>query len=204
MRDLREVGEEFRERRQSLGTSQDHVAGACRLSRSRYCRIEAGKVETLTILELNRIATVLGLDASVRLYPGGMPVRDRAQAERLHSLLKHVAAPITFATEVPLPSTLDRRDQRAWDAVLSGHGERTAIELEMRLRDIQAAERRIALKRRDDATEHFLLAIGDTRANRHVLDEFPGSFGGLARLRKADVLKTLAAGRHPPDGLILV
>jgi transcriptional regulator with XRE-family HTH domain len=204
VRDLHEVGEEFRERRHSLGRSQDHVAGACRISRSRYCRIEAGRVETLTILELNRIATVLGLDASVRLYPGGVPVRDRAQAERLNALLAHVASPMTFATEVPLPSTLDRREQRAWDAMLFGHDERTAVELEIRLRDIQAAERRIALKRRDDPTEHFLLVIADTRANRRVLDEFAGAFGNLSRPRRADVLKTLAAGRHPPSGLILV
>jgi hypothetical protein len=78
------------------------------------------------------------------------------------------------------------------------------VELEMRLRDIQATERRLALKRRDDATEHFLLAIADTRSNRSILGEFEGAFGTLARLRKRDVLMALGAGRHPPTGLVLI
>jgi transcriptional regulator with XRE-family HTH domain len=203
-RDLLEIGSEFRERRLSLGTSQDHVARASRVSRSRYCRIEAGKITTLTVIELNQIATVLGLDASVRLYPGGAPVRDRAHVGRLQALLRHAAAPLTFRSEVPLPSAEGHRELRAWDAVLFGGGERSAVELEMRLRDIQATERRLALKRRDDATEHFLLAIADTRSNRRILEEFEGAFGTLTRLRKRDVLMALGAGRHPPTGLVLI
>ena len=203
-RDLLEIGSEFRERRLSLGTSRDDIARASRLARSRYCRIEAGKIGTLTVLELNQIASVLGLDASVRLYPGGVPVRDRAHAGRLQALLRHAAAPLTFRTEVPLPSAEGRREQRAWDAVLVGGGERSAVELEMRLRDIQAAERRLELKRRDDPTEHFLLAIADTRSNRRILDEFGGAFRSLVRLRTRDVLTALAAGRHPPTGMVLV
>ncbi len=203
-RDLLEIGSEFRERRLSLGTSQDHVARASRVSRSRYCRIEAGKITTLTVIELYQIATVLGLDASVRLYPGGTPVRDRAHVGRLQALLRHAAAPLTFRSEVPLPSAEGHRELRAWDAVLFGGGERSAVELEMRLRDIQATERRLALKRRDDATEHFLLAIADTRSNRSILGEFEGAFGTLARLRKRDVLMALGAGRHPPTGLVLI
>jgi len=198
------VGEDFRERRLSLGTSQDHVARACRLSRSRYCRIEAGKIETLTIVELNRIATVLGLDASVRLYPGGAPVRDRAHSERLQSLLRHAAPPLTFRTEVPLPSADDRREQRAWDAVLFGSGERTAVELEMRVRDIQAAERRLALKRRDDPTEHFVLAIADTRTNRQVLAVLGDQIADVSRVKTATVLGAMAAGTHPPSGYLLI
>jgi transcriptional regulator with XRE-family HTH domain len=203
-RDLRAIGDEFREHRLSLGVSQDHVAKAGRLSRSRYCRIEAGSVETLTIMELNRIATVLGLDASVRLYTGGSPVRDRAHAERLRSILAHAAPPLTFRTEVPLPTNGDRREQRAWDSVLFGRGERTAIEMEMRLRDVQALERRLALKRRDDPTDRFLLAIADTRTNRRIVEEFGRTIGGLTRIRRSDVLTALAAGRHPSTGLVLV
>ena len=111
---------------------------------------------------------------------------------------------MTFRTEVPLPSAEGRREQRAWDAVLVGGGERSAVELEMRLRDIQAAERRLELKRRDDPTEHFLLAIADTRSNRRILDEFGGAFRSLVRLRTRDVLTALAAGRHPPTGMVLV
>jgi hypothetical protein len=50
----------------------------------------------------------------------------------------------------------------------------------------------------------LLLVIADSRANRRVLDEFGGSIGDLARIRKADVVRSLAAGRHPPTGLVLI
>jgi hypothetical protein len=74
----------------------------------------------------------------------------------------------------------------------------------MRLRDVRALERRLALKSRDDPTDQLPLVIVDSRANRRVLDEFGGSIGDLARIRKADVVRSLAAGRHPPTGLVLI
>jgi hypothetical protein len=81
---------------------------------------------------------------------------------------------------------------------------RTAIELEMRLRDIQAVRRRIDLKRRDDPTEHFLLLVADTRTNRRILSEFDRLFADLPRLRPTAVKAALQAGRHPGTGIVLV
>ncbi len=74
----------------------------------------------------------------------------------------------------------------------------------MRLRDGQAAERRINLKRRDDPTDQFLLLVADTRTNRRVLAEYPDLFADLPRLRQSNVIAALQAGRHPPTGLALV
>src|SRR4051812_28660374 len=156
-RQLAEIGAEFRERRMSLSLSQAFVAAAARLSRSRYVGVEAGKVPTLTILEANRIAQVLGMEAAVRLYPGGAPLRDVAHAGRLAKLLSEVRLPLSYRLEVGLPRLSDRPERRAWDAMLFGHGSRTAVELEMRVRDSQAVERRLSLKRRDDPTDAFLL-----------------------------------------------
>ena len=93
---------------------------------------------------------------------------------------------------------------RAWDGMLFGRGERTALELEMRLYDAQAVERRVELKRRDDPTEHFLLLIAATRTNRRVLAAFPGLFVDLPRLKLAAIRAALAAGRHPGTGMVLV
>jgi transcriptional regulator with XRE-family HTH domain len=202
--DLREVGGEFREKRLSLGLSQAFVANACRISRSRYAWIEAGRIDSLTIVELHQIASVLGLDVSLRIFPGGAPLRDSAQVGRLGRLLSLVQPPLVVRTEVPLPVATGRWEQRAWDAVISGHGERTAVELEMRLRDLQATERRATLKRRDDPTDHFLLVVAATRGNRGVLAEVPGAFPDLSRLRLADVRRALEAGVHPPTGLVLL
>ena len=203
-RALSMMADEFREARLGLGVSQEHVAGAARVSRPRYSRIERGKAPTLTFREASRIATTLGLDLWVRLYPGAEPLHDAASSRRLRSLLAHVRRPLSWRTEVPLPASPDRVEQRAWDAMLFGRGRRTAIELEMRLRDGQAVERRVALKRRDDPTDSFVLAIADTRTNRRVLRDHPELFGDLTRLRAADVLAALEAGRHPPTGLVLV
>lgn len=201
---LRDVGSTFRDTRIGLGLSQDHVATASGVSRTRYGRIEAGKVPTLSVVELARVAVVLGLDPSLRLYPGGLPVRDSAHAARLRQLIDRTRSPLVARTEVPLPARPDRQELRAWDLVLVGHGERTAIELEMRLFDVQALERRATLKRRDDATEHFLLAVADTRNNRRVLNEFRSLFPDLARTSKARVFKALERGTHPGSGIVLV
>lgn len=106
-------------------------------------------------------------------------------------------------TEVPLPSTPERRELRAWDAVLYAASDRGAVELEMRLRDIQALERRLALKRRDDPMESFLLVIADTRGNRWVLRDLDDRIGGLTRLKPSQVSEALEGGRLPPTGFVL-
>jgi transcriptional regulator with XRE-family HTH domain len=203
-RALGDIAEELREARLGLGVSQEHVAAAARVSRPRYSKIERGKAPTLTIAEAARLGSVLGLDLWLRLYPGPQPLRDAASSRRLRCLLSHVRRPLRWQTEVPLPRRPDRTEQRAWDAVVYGEGSRTAIELEMRLRDGQAVERRVALKRRDDPTAAFLLAIADTRANRRVLADHPDLFADLPRLRAVDVFSALESGRHPPTGVVLV
>ena len=106
--------------------------------------------------EAARIGAVLGLDVSVRAYPGAGPLRDQAHVARLARFLQPVGRPLRAVHEVPLPTRAGVLEQRAWDAVLIGDGRRTAIEVEMRIRDVQALERRIAMKRRDDPTDEFL------------------------------------------------
>jgi transcriptional regulator with XRE-family HTH domain len=199
-----DLGEEFRAARGAGGLSQLRVATEAGMSRSRYTRIEAGRVETLRLDEAAKLAAVLGLDLSVKLYPGGGPLRDQAHAGRLSRFLAPVSRPLRAIREVPLPSRDGVPEQRAWDAMIVGRGVRTAVELEMRIRDAQALERRVALKRRDDPTEQFLLALANTRTNRRVLLEQPELFADLPRLRPSIVARALRAGRHPPTGLVLV
>lgn len=202
-RHVHEIAEEFRERRLELGASQDHVADACQMSRVHYGRIENGRTTQLTILELDRIASVLGLNPSIRIYPAGPAVRDAGQLLRLRAFLDHAQSPLSWRIEVPLPPRDDRIDTRAWDAMLYGVNTRTAIELETRLRDIQALVRRIDLKRRDDPTDNFVLLVADTRANRRILAEFAGMFVDLPRLRPSAVHAALGSGSHPPTGVLL-
>lgn len=198
------IGDEFRKRRLGLNLSQQHVATACRTSRNRYGRIESGRCTTVTLVDLNRVAAVLGLAVSVRAYPAGAAIRDAGQARRLQAFVRWVVPPLACRLEVALPRSTERLELRAWDAMVFGIEMRTAIELEMRLRDAQALRRRIDLKRRDDPTERFVLLVADTRANRRVLAEFGSLFEDLPRLRARDVHAALARGEHPPTGLLLV
>jgi transcriptional regulator with XRE-family HTH domain len=203
-RALLALGSEFETARRGIGVSQEHVAAASRVSRPRYSKIENGRMPTLQVVEVARIASVLGLASSFRLFPAGPPIRDAGQARRLAGFLANARPPLKTRTEVPLPALPDHQELRAWDAIIDGAGERTSIELEMRLHDAQAVERRVALKRRDDPTDHFLLLIADTRHNRRVLAELPDLFGDLSRLPKAVTIRALQAGRHPGSGLVYV
>jgi|SRR6185437_10489454 len=203
-RHAHQIGEEILERRLALGHSQDHVATASHMSRVRVRRIETGAATNLRLEELSRVCAALGLSPSIRLYPAGPPIRDAAHASRLGAFLRLAAQPLTHRVEVPLPPMHERPEQRAWDAVLFGRGARTAVELEMRLRGVQALLRRVDLKRRDDPTERFLLLVADTRHNRRVRAEFAALFADVPRLRPSTVRKALLSGEHPPTGLHLV
>jgi hypothetical protein len=159
----------------------------------------------LSIVVASRIAAVLGLDLSVRTYPGASPLRDRAHSARLGSVLDHVAQPLKSGREVALPTTDDRPyEQRAWDAMVTGLHKRTAMEMEMRVTDAQELERRINTKRRDDPVDNLVLLLADTNHNRRVLRENPGVFADLQRLTFRELCRHLASAQHPPSALVLV
>lgn len=203
-RQRREIGEEFHERRLTLAVSQAHVAAASRMSRDRFGEIERGAAVSITIDEVHRIAAVLGMAPSIRVYSDGVPVRDAGHATRLQRFLDGVRDPVTYRIEVPLPIVEGRPERRAWDATLFRGRERCTVELEMRLRDVQEVRRRVDLKRRDDPSEAFLLLVADTRLNRRVLAEFATLFADLPRLRPSHVQAALAEGRLPPTGILLI
>lgn len=204
-RALATLAEEIRNKRLSVGLSQRHVAEAAGLSRPTVTRIEAGRFHHLSILDASKVAAVLGLELSVRVYPGPEPLRDAAQHGRLARVLSCVAAPLAYRTEVPLPQRADRPlEQRAWDAVIAGSERRTALEMEMRLRDAQALERQFELKRRDDPVDNFVLLVADTHGNRRLLSDDPSLFPTLRRLTFRELTALLKLGLHPPDALALV
>jgi transcriptional regulator with XRE-family HTH domain len=203
-RQLRELADEFREHRLARALRQADVAAASGISRNHYAAIESARVRTVQLRELNDIAAAIGLELAVRAFPGSTPIRDAGHARRLTGFLAALRPPMTGRIEVALPMQENRWERRSWDAMLFGHGERTAVELEMRLRDVQATRRRHDLKRRDDPTEHFLLLLADTRHNRRVIAEFVELFAELPRLRPSVVRAAFEAGRHPPSGLLLI
>lgn len=201
---LSALGKEFRNARLALGLSQQVVAKAVAIPRSTYSLVERAKLARLSVRISAQLAAVLGLDLYVAVYPGPPAIRDEASARLLGKLLAHVAPPLRHKMEVPLPGTADRPEQRSWDSMLFTARERTGIELDMRLHDFQAQLRRHNLKRKDDRVDHFLWVIADTRHNRWVLRAHGDLLADLPRLRTANVLELLRAGRHPPTGWILL
>ena len=99
------------------------------------------------------------------------------------------------------------RPQTEWrcvpGVVVYGAGERTGIELESRLGDVQATTRRHHLKRRDDPVDHFLMLVAHTRHNRGVVAEFQPLMSDFFGAWTATVLESLSSGRHPVSGLVL-
>lgn len=193
---------EARNARLGLGLSQLDVATALGISRSQYSRIERGHSSDLSISMATRLFAVLGFELAVRPYPSGDPIRDAAHAallERLH-LMCHRS--LVWRTEVPLPIP---GDPRAWDATIRGELFRAGVEGETRFRDLQALDRRLALKERDGGLDRLILLVLDTRSNRDAIrahvswvhDRFPIP-GGKA-------LELLRAGLDPGgNALILI
>jgi transcriptional regulator with XRE-family HTH domain len=205
LRVLRTLGEECREQRVGLGLSQQAVADAARITRPRYSDFERAKIANLSVVEASVITAVLGLDISVRTYPGGPPLRDAGQAEDLVRFLRHVRAPLRYRTDVPLPQRPDSPTElRAWDVVILGKGIRTAVEFEKRIRDAQAMTRRHEMKRRDDPVDGFVHVLADTRTNRRVDAQYRDLWPDLPKLRTSRALAMLEVGEHPPGGIIFI
>jgi transcriptional regulator with XRE-family HTH domain len=221
---LMHLAEEIAESRRTAGLSQDVVSAAARMSRPVYGRIERGERRNASVNELARIAAVLGHELSVRMYPVGDPIRDAGQQRIVAELLALCRPPLVARAEVPLPRRMDRVELRAWDIEIrsaadgslerraggsvaaAGDGfvvRRAVVEVEMRLRDIQALERRLALKSRDDPADVFVLVIARTRGNRRVLAAHPECWPELPRLRRHALARALSGGEMPSSGVVL-
>jgi transcriptional regulator with XRE-family HTH domain len=195
------LADELRTVRIGAGLSQADVARAAHLSKAELSRIERGAAPWVSIDALCRIAAPLGLDLSVRLFPAGEPIRDRAQQPLLARLRSRLAPDLRWKPEAVMPLPGDRR---AWDAMIHGAGWRLAVEAESRLHDIQALERRIALKQRDDGNVDVLLLVNATRANRAVLATQRDSLRARLPIDGRMMLRALAGGRHPGGSGIVV
>lgn len=168
-RTISDLGREIREARRSHGLSLAEVGRAADLSTAAVSRIERGMVGAVPLVRLAELLAVVGLDLSARAYPLGEPIRDAAHAQLLQRFRARLATSLRWLTEVPVGGP---GDARAWDAAIRGHDFLIGVEAETRLRDLQAIDRRIALKRRDGRVDHAILLLANTRWNRGVVREF--------------------------------
>jgi transcriptional regulator with XRE-family HTH domain len=195
------AGREIREARIAAGISQGVVGRGAGISHAQVSRVERGLVRSTSVSVLARLSEAVGLELSIRTYPGGDPIRDAGHIRLLDRFRRSLHSSLRWRTEVPMPQAGDRR---AWDAVISGSGWSVAVEAETRLSDVQARTRRLELKRRDGGIDRLILLLADTRANRSALsiarpglaEVFPGT--------QAAILAALARGEEPSAGGILI
>jgi transcriptional regulator with XRE-family HTH domain len=141
------IGAEIRDTRIGAGVSQLAAGRSVGMSHAQFGRIERATLPNVTVGQLASACSAVGLKLVVRAYPDGEAIRDAAQLALLARFRAGLPDGFRIRFEVPLPILSDRR---AWDAVVSppADGE-FAVEAESRLHDIQAMDRRIALKQRD-------------------------------------------------------
>ena len=198
---VRAIAEELRLARVSAGLSQERVAAAAGVSRSRLSRIERARVPGVSISILARLSSVLGMDLAVRAYPVANPLRDRAHLALLAKLRERIHPSVRWESEAPIGRA---GDLRAWDARLVAGGVRIGVDAETRIVDAQALLRRTALKRRDDDIDRVLLLVANTRANRSVLLAVEGLLRAEFPVPEPAALRALSEGRAPDGSTIVV
>ena len=202
LRIRQQIGDDIRAARLQSGLSQVSAAAAAGMSHAQFGRIERAVLGGLTIDQTCRAGLAVGLRLGARMYPDGDAVRDAPQLRLLDRLHGRVPAEADWETEVPMPIS---GDLRAWDAVIQLAGRRAGCEAETRLTDIQALERRLALKLRDGGVDVVILVVSDTANNRSVLRAHREALRPLLPLDGRDILAAFARGRLPEaSGLIVL
>jgi transcriptional regulator with XRE-family HTH domain len=199
---LTEMGREVRQARLDHSLSQSVVAQAARTSRAQVSRIERSSAPGASVLELARLLAVVGLELSARAFPAGSPIRDAAHRALIERLRARVAASVAWRFEVAIGGA---GDQRAWDAMMLIGAAEIAVEAETRVRDVQALQRRVALKRRDDPSiSGVVLLLADTRHNRNLLRMHGEALRADFPEPASDLLRALGEGCVPDGSGVLL
>lgn len=178
------------------------VAARAGVSRTQLGRLERGQLRRPSLALVCRAARAAGFAPSLKLYPDGTRLRDAGQLALLARLAPIPAPPLRLGREVriPLPG-----DLRAWDARITDGWSGASFEGEVHLHDIQALQRRIALKQRDDPEAGVvILLVADTAHNRRVLAEHREALRAQFPLDGGAILRALRRGQVPPAGGILL
>jgi len=98
-----------------------------------------------------------------------------------------------------------KSDDSAWDAVISGPGGRCGVEAETRPTDLQALERRIALKQRDGDVDCVILLLLASAHNRALVRAHEEALAARFPAMGGEILERLARGKLPlASGIVLL
>ena len=202
--DIAKAGHEIRIAREIIGKSLESVGRSSGMSASQVGRIERSTLWTVSVDQLARVGAAVGLDVTVRAYPGPDPVLEAGQVALLGRLRERLHPGLGFRTEVPLPIP---GDQRAWDGFidrLSGMAKNLPVEADTRLVDGQGQLRRVMLKLRDSGLEHVLLLLADTRTNRHAVAATSATIAPDFPVSPRRALAALAVREHPGGSALVL
>ena len=194
-----ELGGGISQARRAAGLTQTVVARRGKLSQATVSRIERGATAA-SVDDVAALASVVGLDLVVKLYPGGSPVRDAAHVRIMSRLKALLPAAMRLAAEVPIPIP---GDQRAVDAMVVDPPLRVGFELESRLLVAQGLARRVALKQRDARLARMVLVVPDTPANRAAAASGQATLDAGFPVGHRATLAALRAGELPKGNGIL-
>lgn len=197
----RSIGREIRLARVGAGASLREAAATADMSHAQLGRIERCLTVGVSVDQLSRACSAVGLRLIARAVPGAGPAVDQAQLRLLDRFRAILPAGIQVWTQVPLPNP---GDLRAWDAMIQLEGMRIAIEAETRLGDLQALDRRCRLKLRDGDVDRLILVVSDTANNRDVLDAHREALRSTFPLGGRALLSAIRSGRAPVANGIVV
>ena len=96
-------------------------------------------------------------------------------------------------------------DLRSWDILLRLGSVLIGVEIETRIRDIQALVRRVRERERDGGVDHLLLVLSDTSHNRQLAGDLRDALGTRFATPPRLILAALRAGTAVPgSGLLLL
>lgn len=197
-----DLGREIGISRRAAALTQRDAGRVVGMSHSEWGRIERGELREVSLDQLARAGSAVGLKLWARLYPDGDPIRDAAHARLLERLRACVKPPLLWRPEVPLPDGSDR----AWDSVIVPPDRFVGVEAETRITDGQATWRRAQLKRAaDPRIGHMILLVADTRNNRRVLALIRESLRDELPLDTRAILRALRSGQSPrASGIVIL
>jgi len=188
------------------GTSYAAIGRSLHISRSQVARICRGGSPDLSIVRASQVLETLGLELSARSYPVGAPVRDAGQVALLARLRRRVHPDLAWREEVPVVEmpAAGFIDRRAWDVGMDGPGIRVRVDAETRVGDVQALERRLALKQRDGGEGCVILLLADTRHHRSLLVAAGAGLRAAFPVPQRSALAALRAGRSPGGNALVL
>ena len=196
---------ELRQVRVGAGLSQAALAHELGIDPSNVWRLESGHLSEVTVRRLSEMASLLGLELSLQLYPIGDALRDKGQlalGKRFDALLSDHWRVID---EALLPGA---GEQRAWDKLLrlidSSPRYLVGVDLETRIRDIQSLVRRTRRRERDGQVNAILIVVSNSAANRRVVDELRRALGDGYQDDPREVTHALRGGEPLSSGGVLL